>query len=48
MRKPDVPAILQHSYACGLPRHEKDTRVLVDYIEYLEQKINNKGEQDER
>lgn len=45
MNRPDLFAALQNSYACGLPRHWKDTKILVEYIEYLEQQlstINNK------
>lgn len=44
MKRPDLFAILQHSYACGLPRHWKDTQLLINYIEHLETQINDKGD----
>lgn len=39
MERPDLFAIMQHSYACGLPRHWKETRRLIEYIEHLEARI---------
>jgi hypothetical protein len=42
MRRPDLHTIMQESYACGLPRHWKDTRALIDYIGYLEQQLEQK------
>lgn len=32
---------MQYSYACGLPNHSKQTRQLLEYIEYLEKQLNN-------
>lgn len=43
MNRPDLFTITQNSYACGLPRHWKETRLLVEYIEYLEQKLTEGG-----
>lgn len=39
LKRPDLFTITQNSYACGLPRHWKETRELVDYIQYLEHKL---------
>lgn len=46
MRRPDLLSIMQYSYACGLTRHWKETRMLVDYIEYLEGRINNTAKEE--
>lgn len=48
MNRPDLFTIMQNSYACGLPRHWKETRLLIDYIQHLEDKLNNKGEDNAR
>jgi hypothetical protein len=40
MNRPDLTTIAQNSYACGLPRHSKETRMLVQYIEYLEGQLS--------
>ena len=46
VRRPDLINIMQYSYACGLTRHWKETRMLVDYIEYLESRINNTAKEE--
>lgn len=48
LNRPDLFSIMQHSYVCGLPRHWKETRLLIDYIHHLENKLDNKGEDNER
>jgi hypothetical protein len=39
VKRPDLHDIMMNSYACGLERHHKNVRALIEYIEHLEGQV---------